>query len=417
MPTPTPRLPWHIPLIFALTFVVHYLDRNVVSFALPQMALELGWSDQQVGAYGQYLLGAFFLTYGFAQLLLSGAAERFGAKCSLVLVITGFSLVSMAMGPLGGSLVMLVALRLLLGVAESVHVPMMGVITAQWFPQEVRARANATWNVGIIVATATGALITVPLITHLGWRTSFVVIGGAGLVLALPLVVLFVKDRPGTGGASGTGTHAYRRKPDYWLYVACGVLNAFCGFGILGWLPTYFVRAKGVDFAALGWPLSIVFGAGVVGTLAIAWLGDRLRRRVLLAAIGFACAAAALTLAIPAQSFQGMVALFALAVFCQSAFQAQEHATIQLLSGDTDVGPATGTYNGTSLILGGVVGSVVPGAIVSASGSFDAALSAIAVAAGVAAVASGWLAWRMQEGRAPGAAPVLAAAQGGKGLR
>jgi len=400
MPSATPRLPWHIPLIFALTFVVHYLDRNVISFALPQMALELGWSDQQVGEYGQYLLGAFFLTYGFAQLLLSGAAERFGAKRSLVLVITGFSLVSMAMGPLGGSLVMLVALRLLLGVAESVHVPMMGVITAQWFPQAVRARANATWNVGIIVATATGALITVPLITHLGWRNSFVVIGGAGLLLALPLVVLFVKERPAARRIAGAQRHAYRRKPDYWLYVACGVLNAFCGFGILGWLPTYFVRAKGIDFAALGWPLSIVFGAGVVGTLAIAWLGDRLRRRVLLAAIGFGCAAAALTLAIPAQEFRGMVALFALAVFCQSAFQAQEHATIQMLAGDTDVGPATGTYNGTSLILGGVVGSVVPGAIVSATGSFDAALSAIAIAAGVAAVASGWLAWRMQEGKA-----------------
>jgi sugar phosphate permease len=408
MPTATPRLPWHIPLVFAVTFVVHYLDRNLVSFALPQMARERGWSDQQTGEYGQYLLGAFFLSYGFAQLWLSGAAERLGAKRSLVLVITGFSLVSMAMGPLGGSLAALVVLRLLLGVCESVHVPMMGVITARRFPQEVRARANATWNVGIIVATAIGAFVTVPLITHLGWRASFVVIGGAGLLLALPLVVLFVSDGPAGPRASGTQRRAYRRNPDYWLYVACGVLNAFCGFGILGWLPTYFVRAKSIDFAALGWPLSTVFGAGVVGTLTIAWLGDRLRRRVLLAAIGFGGAAAALSLAIPAQGFRGMVALFALAVFCQSAFQAQEHATIQLLAGDTDVGPATGTYNGTSLILGGVVGSVVPGAVVAATGSFDAALSTIAAAAGLAALACGWLAWRMREGQAPHA-------QGGPG--
>ncbi len=397
MPPTPPRLPWHIPLIFALTFVVHYLDRNVVSFALPQMARELGWTNQQVGEYGQYLLGAFFLSYGFAQLLLAGAAERFGAKRSLVLVIAGFSLVSMAMGPLGGSLVVLVALRLLLGLAESVHVPMMGVITAQWFPQEVRARANATWNVGIIVATATGALITVPLITHYGWRNSFLVIGATGLVVALPLVVLFVHERPGAARVSGDARHAYRRLPNYWLYVACGVLNAFCGFGILGWLPTYFVRAKGMDFAALGWPLSIVFGAGVVGTLAIAWLGDTLRRRILLAALGFACAALALSLAIPAQSLHGMVGLFALAVFCQSAFQAQEHATLQTLAQDVDVGPATGTYNGTSLVLGGVVGSVVPGAIVSATGSFDAALSAIAVAALLASIMAGWLSYRMKE--------------------
>ncbi len=393
-----PPLPWHVPLIFALTFVVHYLDRNVIAFALPRMAQELRWSDRQLGEYGQYLLGAFFLSYGLAQLLLSGAAERFGAKRSLVLVIIGFSCVSMAMGPLGGSLAMLVGLRLLLGVAESVHVPMMGVITSQLFPQRVRARANAIWNVGIIVATATGALITIPIIVTWGWRNGFIIIGAAGLLLALPLVLLFVPytkpaPRPPTARA-----RSYRRKPDYWLYVSVGVLNAFCGFGILGWLPSYFVRAKGIDFAALGWPLSIVFGAGVVGTLAIAWLGDHVRRRVLLASVGFAAAALALLFAIPARDLVSMIALFALAVFCQSAFQAQEHATIQKLAGDVDVGAATGTYNGTSLVIGGVVGSMVPGAIVSATGSFDLALSAIAAAALIASVLAGWLAFRMKEG-------------------
>ncbi len=402
MRDPHTRLPWHVPLIFALTFVVHYLDRNVIAFALPRMAQELHWSDRQVGEYGQYLLGAFFLSYGLAQLLLSGAAERFGAKRSLVLVIIGFSVVSMAMGPLGGSLAMLVALRLLLGLAESVHVPMMGVITARLFPQRVRARANAIWNVGIILATAFGALITVPIITAYGWRNAFVIIGAAGLVLALPLVLLFVHHTKPAPRSANRSQRAYLGNPNYRLYVAIGVLNAFCGFGILGWLPSYFVRAKGIDFAALGWPLSIVFGAGVVGTLAIAWLGDHLRRRVLLASLGFGAAALALVFAIPAQDMAPMVALFALAVFCQSAFQAQEHATIQTLAGDVDIGSATGTYNGISLIVGGVVGSMLPGAIVSATGSFDLALMAIAVAALAAAVLAGVLAYRMKEGsRAP----------------
>lgn len=400
------RLPWHVPLIFAVTFIVHYLDRNVIAFALPRMAQELQWSDRQMGQYGQYLLGAFFLSYGLAQLLLSGAAERFGAKRSLVLVIIGFSCVSMAMGPLGGSLAMLIALRLLLGLAESVHVPMMGVITARLFPRQVRARANAIWNVGIIVATATGALIMVPIIDNWGWRNAFVIVGAAGLVIALPLVLLFVHHtKPAPGTVSGA-PRLYRGNADYWLYVSIGVLNAFCGFGILGWLPSYFVRAKGIDFAALGWPLSIVFGAGVVGTLAIAWLGDRLQRRVLLASIGFAGAAVALVFAIPSQALVPMVGLFALAVFCQSAFQAQEHATIQQLAGDVDVGAATGTYNGTSLIIGGVVGSMVPGAIVATTGNFDMALSAIAVAALLASMLAALLARRMRQGAAGGAAAI-----------
>ncbi len=41
---PSTRLPWHIPLIFAVTFVVHYLDRNVMAFAMPcRMAERLHW--------------------------------------------------------------------------------------------------------------------------------------------------------------------------------------------------------------------------------------------------------------------------------------------------------------------------------------------------------------------------------------
>lgn len=391
------KLPWKIPLIFAVTFVIHYLDRNAISFALPQMASELQWSDQQLGEYGQYLLGAFFLTYGLSQLLLSGIAERFGAKRSLLVVIFGFSTVTMAMGPLGGSLVALIGLRLALGLAESVHVPMMGVITARHFPSEVRSRANATWNVGLIIATAIGPLLTVPLISAYGWRSSFVIIGAAGLLVALPLVLIFVPDDQRFKAPKLRPKNNFRLSPDYWLYVLCGVLNAFCGFGILGWLPTYFVRAKGIDFSALGWPLTLVFSAGIAGTLVIAWLGDRYRRRVLFSSVGFVLAAGVLYQAIAAQSLGIMVALFALAVFCQSAFQAQEHATVQKLAQDTEVGAATGIYNGVSLIFGGVIGSVVPGAIVSASGSFDHALLAIVVAAALASLSMGVLAWRLHE--------------------
>jgi predicted MFS family arabinose efflux permease len=391
--------PWHVPLIFAVSFVIHYLDRNAIAYALPQIAQERGWSDAQVGEWGQYLLGAFFLTFGVAQMVLSGAAERWGAKRSMVAAIVGFSTVSMAVGPLGGSLLMLVALRLLLGLTESVHVPMMGVMTARLFPPALRATANSTWSVGLILATALGSLITVPLMAALGWRWAFVIIGASGLVIALPLVLRFVPDARPAQPPRIDGSAGFRRLPDYWLYVAAGVLNAFCGFGILGWLPTYFVRAKGLDFEALGWPLALVFSAGVVGTLAIAWLGDRTRARLALASAGFVGAAAMLHQAIAAQQLAPMVALFAAAVFCQSAFQAQEHASLQKLARDTEVGAATGIYNGISLLVGGVVGSVVPGAVVHATGSFDAALRVIVGVALVNAVIMAALSFRTRETR------------------
>jgi sugar phosphate permease len=387
-------LPWRMPFALALTFFVHYLDRNIVSLALPAMARDFDWSDRQLGAYGEGLLGAFFLTYGAAQMLLAAPAERWGVRRSLIAVVLGFSLVTMAMGWVGAAsgIAALVALRALLGIAESVHVPMMSALTARHFPPAVRARANSTWSVGLIVATALGPLITVPLISAWGWSAAFVVLGAAGLLLALPAVWAAVpQDGPRNAPPPPTDWRFTRRAP-YWLYVACGVANAFCAFGILGWLPTYFTRAKGIDFAALGWPLAIVFSTGVAATFFWAWVGDRLQRRVVLAAFGFAAAAAGCMAAIQAQTLVPLVALFACAVAAQSTFTAQEYATVQQLAGDRSVGAATGLYNGISLILGGVGGSLVPGAIVAATGSFDAALSSVAAGAAIAALLCGALA-------------------------
>jgi sugar phosphate permease len=397
MALPAVSLPWRIPFIFAVTFIIHHLDRNAIAYALPKIADSLGWTDQQVGDWGQYLLGAFFLTFGLSQIAFSGAAERFGAKRSMVAAILGFSCVSMAVGPLGGSLAALIALRLLLGLAESVHVPMMGVITARKFPREERATANSIWNVGLVIATALGSAIMVPIMSAYGWRNAFVIVGAAGLLIGAPLVVAFVDDRATVQAGAGERLRTFHRRPDYWLYVVIGILNAFAGFGILGWLPTYFVRAKGIDFSALGWPLSIVFTGGVVGTLLIARIGDRLNKRVLLASLGLLAASALLCLAIGARTLVPLVALFASAVFFQSAFQAQEHATVQNLARDRDVGAATGVYNGMSLVIGGVFGSMIPGAIVSATGNFNAALFVIAGVAATGGLLAGWLAIRSGE--------------------
>ena len=48
-----------------------------------------------------------------------------------------------------------------------------------------------------------------------------------------------------------------------------------------------------------------------------------------------------------------LVLFFALAVFCQSAYGAQEYAIVQSLLPAEHVGAGTGLYNGLSVLLGG----------------------------------------------------------------
>ncbi|HEY9671897.1 MAG TPA: MFS transporter [Waterburya sp.] len=396
---------WRIPIILAVTVFVNYLDRNNLALALPRIAQEFGWSDREVGSKGELLLAAFFLSYALSNMLLSPLAERFGPKRSIIAAIVAFSLFTILSAPLGQSITALIGLRLLLGLGEGVHIPMLSVISSRWFPVGERSRANAIWGAGILLATATAPLIVIPLINAIGWRPMFAVLGVLGMLLSIPLVWFLVEDEPRhhrkvseaelayirAGRAIlnvatlRTPRVSYIRDRRFWLAVGGGILNAFCAFGILNWLPTYFNRAKGIDFERLGWPLAIIFATGIVGIILMAYLGDRLQRRTLLASVGFLVAGVMVYIASLVNSLGLLVLFFAIAVFCQSAYGAQEYAIVQHLLPAEKVGAGTGLYNGLSILFGGVGGSLIPGTIVATTGSFDAGILSIVVGAFVAA--------------------------------
>lgn len=383
---------WRIPIVLAVTVFINYLDRNNLALALPRIAHDFGWSDRSVGAYGEWLLGAFFLSYALSNMLLSPLAERFGAKRSVIAAIAAFSLFTILSAPLGQSLTALIVLRLLLGFGEGVHIPMLSAITSRWFPANERSRANAIWGAGISLAVASAPLLIIPLIQAIGWRSAFAVLGTVGMLVSLPLVWFFVEDEPHHSNSTSdpelvdNGEKAdYKRDGRFWLITLGGALNAFCAFGILNWLPTYFNRAKQIDFEHLGYPLAIVFTAGIAGIALMAYLGDLLQRRALLASIGFAIAGVFVYIASCVNQLGLLVLCFAIAVFFQSAYGAQEYALVQRLLPSHRVGAGTGLYNGLSVLFGGVGGSLIPGSIVAMTGSFDAAIFSIVVGALLAA--------------------------------
>lgn len=400
MPTSAPSLVatrWRIPIVLGLTLFINYFDRNNLALALPRIAEEFGWSDREIGSNGELLLGAFFVSYALSNMALSPLAERFGPKRSLIVATLAFSLFTMLTALPGLSLFGLIILRLLLGLGEGVHIPMLSAITSRWFPRGERSRANAIWTSGILFATASAPLIIVPLIDSVGWRPAFALMGFGGMVLSIPLIQYWVQEQP--DHTSGLTTRelastpavletppdqqeklsnaSYLKDHCFWLAVFGGILNAFCAFGLLNWLPTYFNRAKGIDFEDLGWPLALVFTAGIVGIAIMAYLGDKFQHRTLLAGIGFLGAAIMVYLASISNTLTLLVCFFALAVFCQGAYGAQEYAIVQRLLPANRVGAGTGLYNGLSVLFGGVGGSLIPGSIVAATGSFDAAILSI----------------------------------------
>ena len=387
---------WRIPTVLAVTVFINYLDRNNLALAIPRLAQDFGWSDREVGSRGELLLAAFFVSYALSNMLLSPLAERFGAKRSVMVAIGAFSLVTLLSGVFGYDFSALLVLRLLLGLGEGVHIPMLSAITSRWFLPGERSRANAIWVSGILLSTAIAPLLVIPLIQLWGWRSTFVLLGVGGILLSLPLVYVLVPDDSPRAERQAMIDRAaearidqpsfrYHRDRRFWLAVLGGSLNAFCAFGLLNWLPTYFNRAKGIDFERLGWPLALVFATGMVGIAVMAYLGDKLQRRIQLAGVGFLLAGGMVYLASATNRLELLVLFFAIAVFCQSAYGAQEYAIVQRLLPVDRVGTGTGLYNGLSVLLGGVGGSLIPGSIVAITGSFNAGMLSLVVGAWLAA--------------------------------
>ncbi len=387
---------WLIPVVLAITVFINYLDRNNLSLAIPRLAQDFNWSDREVGSKGELLLAAFYLSYAMSNLFLSSIAERFGPKRSVMAAIGAFSLVTILCAPLGYSFTSLILLRLLLGLGEGIHIPMSSAITSRWFLSAERSRANAIWGSGILISTAIAPLIVIPLVQLWGWRPAFAALGVGGLLISMPLVYFLVQDNPPQQSRQNAavmttphqreGIAFYGRDFRFWLAVAGGSLNAFCAFGLLNWLPTYFNRAKGIDFEKLGWPLALVFAAGIFGMALMAYLGDKLQQRAQLAGVGFLIAGVMVYIATTTSQLELLVLFFAAAVFCQSAYGAQEYAIIQRILPADRVGAGTGFYNGLSVLLGGVGGSLIPGSIVAATGSFDAGILSIVVGAWLASI-------------------------------
>ena len=105
-------------VLLGLSVFINYIDRTNLSVAAPLLKSELGLSASQLGI----LLSAFFWTYSFMQIPVGWLVDRFEVKWVFAI---GFLIWSAATAFTGvvHTFVALLAIRVVLGVGESVAYP------------------------------------------------------------------------------------------------------------------------------------------------------------------------------------------------------------------------------------------------------------------------------------------------------
>src|SRR5689334_22000745 len=151
-PTVTPLRAWTIAALLFLAGFINYFDRAIVSIALPVIGAELHLGPAAKGV----LLSAFFWSYALMQLPVGWAADRVNLRW---MYAGGFALWSLACGftSFVTTLGALLAMRVILGIGESVYVPGGVKIVSLVFTPRDRGLASGIMNCGTRAGLAIGA--------------------------------------------------------------------------------------------------------------------------------------------------------------------------------------------------------------------------------------------------------------------
>ena len=158
--------------LFVLS-AISYVDRTNVSIAGTQLSHEFGLGNQQLG----WIFSAFLVGYASFQIPAGMLAVRFGPRRAITVGVMIWAVCNVltALLPSGASqaIVLLVAVRCALGLAEAVIYPAANQFVARWIPQKERGKVNGL----IFAGVGAGSGLTPPLLTWIiltwGWRAAF----------------------------------------------------------------------------------------------------------------------------------------------------------------------------------------------------------------------------------------------------
>jgi len=292
-------------MLFVVT-AVNYADRATLSIAGSEVSKQLGLSKVAMG----YAFSAFGWAYVIAQIPGGWLLDRFGSKPVYVCSIVAWSICTFLQGFIGGfaaatAVVMLFALRFLLGLAEAPSFPGNARLVAAWFPTAERGTASAIFNSAQYFATAMFAPLTGWITYRFGWPYVFFVMGAIGGVIAIAWVFTIYAPREHPrispdelahierGGGlvdmdrearARLGTAGPKRSYLSQLLGNRMLLGVYIGqycittitYFFLTWFPVYLVEQRGMSILKAGLAASLPAICGFLGGVLGGFLSDRL---------------------------------------------------------------------------------------------------------------------------------------------
>jgi predicted MFS family arabinose efflux permease len=274
---------WWIVLVLCATLGLHNGSRVGPASLLDELRVRFGVDYAGAGN----LIGAYTLTYGFAQLSAGFLTDRFGSRR---LLLVGLSLMTFGAGLFAVATDYMLALvgRFVMGVAGGfLYTPTIAYCLAA-FDRAARGRVMAFAQSG----TGAGQVLSIAVLPLL-----FGVVGLTGAFMAYPLLAVallitvwrFLPTIPQERKAAGQGMRAVARYRDFWLLlIGFAFIGMLAQSSVLNWVPTYLRGDYGWTSVQAGLAGGLVAAGILVFPTPFGLLVDRIRSRRAVMLIGCA---------------------------------------------------------------------------------------------------------------------------------
>jgi ACS family glucarate transporter-like MFS transporter len=403
-------------------------DRATLSVAGPHMSKALNLGPVEMG----WLFAAFAWAYVLFQIPAGWVVDQIGAKRGMLVGLTVWSAITMAMGVvpwIAFPFVTLLILRFLLGLFEAPVGPASARTIAAWFPSSERGVAGAIFNSAQYISLAIFNPLMGWLSHQFGWEHIFYVMGGLGLLLGLLWATTFfmpskhpsvsageidfikkggalietdaaigskaVTDQASAPGPSfGDIGQLFKSRMLVGIFIAQYCITAITWF-FVSWFPTYLVQGRGFSILQAGFVAALPAIAGFIGGVSTGFFSDWILKRT---------GDLSLARKIPITIGLGLSALMiacnyvdtdwvVIGLMCAAFFGKGFGSLGWTVVADTAPKEIIGLTGGVFNALGNIAGIFTPlviGYILSSTGSFNGALLYVGLH-GIVAIVCYWV--------------------------
>jgi len=262
-----PNYKWVIVAMLWWMCFFNYADRQAIFSLFPLLQKEMNLDAVQLGWLGS----SFALVYGLLAPFAGNIGDRFRRKNVIIWGLYVWSIICLLTG-FSRRFVHLLFFRAAEGMGETFYFPATTSLLSDYHGKRTRSRALGLHNTGVYVGTIAGGFFAGLIGQHYGWRLSFYVFGGLGIILGLAIMWFVVEPQRGAAeraelSAEGQGDAAARHAPEEtqprggFLFAVGAMLAYLACVGVMTYLGYHIGRVTGFTSTIGGVPIGAALGA------------------------------------------------------------------------------------------------------------------------------------------------------------